>query len=230
MILKFNIYIPIILFSMLTVSCVKDMNSRDMYTALSLTNRAINYSLKGENRMADFTYDRAIKKFRDMGLFCDMARVSINMYTTAPENDNFLKDGRGFAALGSCQNELNIINFLSNNEYNIDELEFPFKSYAKFKKTKKISQLKSIASSAGTSDRIKSSTYRTIASALISSNPDESIKYIAKAEKIDSKHGWTKNILQNQEIMLEAYKKLGKPTEIITERIKVLKQALGDKF
>ena len=203
----------------------------EMSVGLTLMDRAINYELQGEAKMAAYTYNRALAKFRDMGRFCDMARVAMLMYTIEPgkENESKLTDAAAFAALDSCKEETNIINFLTGADYDYSSLKEPYKSAAKFWRDKDIAPLKSLASSASTSDRIRSAAYRVIAKYVMEKEPGEAIKYAEEAKKTDSINAWTKNILADEEIILAASERLGLDTKIIAERINILKQALAEK-
>ena len=99
-------------------SCSSKTKRDDLLLGMTLVERAVDYQLQGRERMASYTYNRAVAKFRDMGNFCNMARTAIVIVTADPEESlPLLEDARAFAALGRCQEELNIVNFLSHNEY-----------------------------------------------------------------------------------------------------------------
>lgn len=212
-------------------ACSSKPEPNAINVGLTLTNRAVNYELQGDVSMAAYTYNRALAKFRDMGRFCDMSRVSLLMYTVKPgeENESRLEDAAAFAALGSCAEEANIINFLKDKDYDYSSLQEPYKSMAKFRRNKDTGPLKSLASSGSTSDAIRSSVYRIIAGYLLEKEPEEAIKYAEEAKKTDGRNAWTKNILADEEIILEASGRIGLDTDTIAERINILKQALEEK-
>lgn len=213
------------------VSCSGKARPKDMELGIALADRAVNYTLQGQQKMAAFTYNRAVAKFRDMGRFCDMSRVAITHFTI----DNFtnksaLDDAKAFAILGECLEEINVVGFLTDKPYVMNKLPEPYKTFAEYKKTGNISYLKSLASSQDASEKIKSLTYRRIAEALLDKDPKEAIKYIQNAKLIDQKLAWTRNLINDEKIMLEALKKLGMPTGIVEERIKIFEQAIREKY
>ncbi len=226
--IKVSILIAIIF---LTISCASKPEPDFMSVGLNLADRAVDYTLEGDNIMSDYTYSRAITHFRNMGRFCDMSRVSLLMYIINPYDSNNAKldDASAFALLGACKTELNIVNLLTEKPYDYSLLKEPYKSFAKFKEKGEISYLKRIANSKEYSDRVRSSFYRLIANTILDENPADALKFINKTLVIDSKHSWTVNILENEKIILKAYKNLGYQTDIIEERVKILTNTLIEK-
>lgn len=228
--IKIYKYLGFIIAIIINTSCAGKHEPDEISIGINITNRAVDYSLKGDETMAEYTYIRAVNHFRNMGKFCDMARVSLAMYISEPIETNSKKidDAIAFAILGNCNLEVNIGNFLKNNNYDYSSLKEPYKSYAKFKNNHKSSTLSSIASSSSYSNKIRSAFYRIMADTEIDNNPEKALKFINKAMEIDSKHSWTKNILYNEKIILKIYKKLNKDTNITEEKIKILEKYLND--
>lgn len=225
------IFVLAMAFGLSAVGCGGKPRAKEMELGISLTERAVNYTLQGQTKMSDFTYNRAVAKFRDMGKFCDMSRVALIMYTIDNfTNNQALSDAKAFATLGECPEEMNIVNFVSGSSYNISTLPEPYKAFAEYVKTGMLTSLKSLASSSSTSDRIKSLIYRYMARELLDKDPVTSIKYANDAKKIDEKGAWTRNLLADENIILEATKKLGLATDIIEGRISVLQKAMSEKY
>lgn len=198
---------------------------------MTFVNRAIEYQLKGNEKMATYSYNRAISKFRDMGSFCNMARTSIIIVTIDPEESlPLLEDARAFATLGHCKEEINIINFLSKNEYNKKALSEPYSSLADFYETGNVSHLMKIINSASTSERVKSFAIRLAAERVLEEDPKKALKLIEEAVAIDSKKAWTLNLVKDEKIRLRAVRLLGLPDEVISQRLRILEQAIDEKF
>lgn len=220
-----------ILLNVLILSCSSKTNKDDMLLGMKLVNRAVDYQLQGRERMATYTYNRAVAKFRDMGNFCNMARTSIIIATVDPEESlSLLEDARAFATLGRCQDELNIANFLSHNNYDERKLPTPYKTISKFYKTGNISYLLKLAKNTTLSDKLRSYSYRQAANHIVDKDPEFAIKLIDKANIIDSKKAWTLNLVKNEKIRLNAIKALGWPDDLSTQRLKILEQALSEKY
>lgn len=225
------IFCIVSVFGLTATACSTKPKSREMELGISLTERAVNYTLQGQTKMSDFTYNRAIAKFRDMGKFCDMSRVALIMYTIDNfTNNQALNDAKAFATLGECAEEMNIVNFVSGSSYDIYKLPQPYKAFADYTKTKMLTYLKALASSTSTSDKIKSLTYRFIARELLEKDPVSAIKYVEDAKKIDEKSAWTRNLLVDENLILQATKNLGLATDIVEGRIKVLEKAMSEKY
>lgn len=225
------IFVVAMVFGFSAIACSGKPRAKEMELGISLTERAVNYTLQGQTKMADFTYNRAVAKFRDMGKFCDMSRVAIIMYTIDNfTNNQALSDAKAFATLGECPEEMNIVNFVSGSTYNISTLAEPYKAFAEYVKTGMIIYLKSLASSSSTSDRIKSLTYRYMANELLDKDPSLSIKYANEAKRIDEKGAWTRNLLADENIILQATENLGLATDIVKGRISVLQKAMSEKY
>lgn len=228
MIKRVFILVAVVLFA---AGCAGKARPKDMELGITLADRAMNYTLQGQQKMALFTYNRAVAKFRDMGRFCDMSRVAITHFTLDNfTNEDSLEDARAFAILGECGEEMNVVAFLADKPFVMRKLPEPYRAFAEYKKTGNILYLKSLASSANTSDKIKSLVYRRIAEALLEENPKEAIKYVKEAQVIDEKLAWTRNLIDDEKIMLEALKKLELPTGIVEERIKIFEQAIKEKY
>ncbi len=72
MINKFKIILAVCLCIIIT-ACASKTERDDMLLGMTLVERAVDYQLQGRERMASYTYNRAVAKFRDMGSFCNMA-------------------------------------------------------------------------------------------------------------------------------------------------------------
>ena len=109
---RFKIISVLLVYFMVT-SCAGKVEDKDINLGMTLVNRAVDYQLQGREKMASYTYNRAVSKFRDMGDFCNMSRTAIAVVTVDPETSlSLLEDARAFAALGRCSEETNIVNFL----------------------------------------------------------------------------------------------------------------------
>lgn len=226
----FKIALSYILMILIT-SCSSKVENKDSSLGMTLVTRAVNYQLQGRERMASYTYNRAVAKFRDMASFCNMSRTAIAIITVDPEESlQLLEDARAFAVLGKCQEEINIVNFLSHNEYNKSSLPQPYKSLAKFYETKNIKYLLSIAKSSSSSQQLQSYAYRQAANFIVDKDPEYAIKLIEKATEIDSKNTWTLNLVKNERIKLNALRAMGLPDDLSSQRLKILEQSLYDKY
>ena len=166
-----------------------------------------------------------------MGNFCNMARTAIVIVTADPEESlPLLEDARAFAALGKCQEELNIVNFLSHNDYDIKTLPSPYDTMAKFYKTGDIAYILKIANSSSSSERLQSYAFRQAANHIIDKDPEYAIELINKASVIDSKKTWTLNLVKNEKIRLNALRSMGLPDDLAVQRLKILEQALNEKY
>ncbi len=226
----FKFYIVVFL-CLICLSCSTKTEKDDRYLGMRLVDRAINYQLQGSKRMASYAYNRAISKFRDMSSFCNMARVAILMVTIDPEESlPLLEDARAFAAIGECLEETNIINFLSGNDYDDKKLPSPYNNLSKFYKTGNINYLLSIAKSSSTSEPLRSHVYRQIANHIVDSNPQYALELIDKVSVIDSKRTWTLNLVKDERIRLKAIRNLGLSEELTIQKLKILEQALNEKY
>ncbi len=230
MINKFKIMLAVCLCIIIT-ACSSKTQRDDMVLGMTLVERAVDYQLQGRERMASYTYNRAVAKFRDMGNFCNMARTAIVIVTADPEESlPLLEDARAFAALGKCQEELNIVNFLSHNDYDIKTLPSPYDTMAKFYKTGDIAYLLKIANSSSSSERLQSYAFRQAANHIVDKDPEYAIELIDKASVIDSKKTWTLNLVKNEKIRLNALRSMGLPDDLAVQRLKILEQALNEKY
>ncbi len=84
MINKFIVMLAVCLCIIIT-ACSSKTQRDDMLLGMTLVERAVDYQLQGRERMASYTYNRAVAKFRDMGNFCNMARTAIVIVTADPE-------------------------------------------------------------------------------------------------------------------------------------------------
>lgn len=223
--------ISILLTYYMITACVGKVDDKDINLGMTLVNRAVDYQLQGREKMASYTYNRAVSKFRDMGDFCNMSRTAIAIVTVDPETSlSLLEDARAFAALGRCSEETNIVNFLSHNDYNEKILPAPYKSISKFYKTGNIKYLLSIAKSGSSSEKLQSYAYRQAASHIVDNDPKYAMDLIEKADVIDSKHTWTLNLIKNEKIRLNALRAMGLPDDLSSQRLKILEQSLNDKY
>ncbi|MBQ3033337.1 MAG: hypothetical protein IJD28_03055 [Deferribacterales bacterium] len=229
--MKLKVILITVMVLAVTLSCASKPEPNDMSIGISLTNRAADYALQGDKDMAAYTYNRALAKFRDMGKFCDMARVAFLMYIIAPNEENINKkdDALSFATLGECKSEINIANFLTGNDYDYATMDEPYKSIAEFWRNKDISPLKKLVSSDNTSDRVKSSLYRVMARHVMNQWPKDALNYAKHAKEIDGKHAWTQNILYDEELILEASKLLKLDTQVVEKRIEILTHSVEEK-
>ncbi len=212
-------------------ACSSKTERDDMQLGMTLVERAVDYQLQGREKMASYTYNRAVAKFRDMGNFCNMSRTAIVIVTADPEESlPLLEDARAFAALGKCKEELNIVNFLSHNDYNKNELPSPYNIMADFYKTGDVAYLLKIANSSSSSERIKSYAFRHAANHVVDNDPEYAIELIDKASVIDSKRTWTLNLVKDEKIRLNALRNMGLPDDLSIQRLKILEQALNEKY
>lgn len=223
--------ISILLVYFIVTSCAGKVEDKDINLGMTLVNRAVDYQLQGREKMASYTYNRAVSKFRDMGDFCNMSRTAIAVVTVDPETSlSLLEDARAFAALGRCSEETNIVNFLSHNDYNEKILPEPYKSIAKFYNTGNVKYLLSIAKRGSSSEKLKSYAYRQAASHIVDNDPKYAMDLIEKADIIDSKNTWTLNLIKNEKIRLNALRAMGLPDDLSSQRLKILEQSLNDKY
>ncbi len=234
--MKKPLYITTILaLSTLLAACSSKeqvIETRQQSIGMTLTEMAYDYAMQGRRGMAEFTYDEAIEQFRNMGSFCDMARVSIVMHSVSHNIQfNTIGDAKAFATLGECSDEWNIINYLTDEKYNYSTLKEPYYTYATAKLDNNISDLQSLAKSSNSSERTKSIAYRMIASILIEKGEYlDAVSNIEYAKEIDSRYAWTSNLLDNERLLLEAYKLMDIDTKIVQERINILESAIINKF
>ena len=216
--------IYILLFTIFfSVSCSTKIQDRDLTIAMTLTNRATEYQLKGDHKMASYSYTRAIQKFRDLGSFCNMARVSIILSTNdILDSKKLVEDAIAFSTLGKCEEEINISLYLNQGSYNINTLPEPYKSFAKYDKTKNVNYLLNVAKKKSSSERVKSIAYRKAALAIMEIDPIKAYEYAEKAVEIDSKNAWTANLIEDEKIKIKSYRLQGKKEDILTERLRIL--------
>lgn len=224
--------ISALLVCLMAVACAgSKVEDRDINLGMTLVARAVDYQLQGRERMASYTYNRAVSKFRDMGDFCNMSRTAIAVVTVDPETSlSLLEDARAFATLGRCSEELNIVNFLSHNDYNYGLLPEPYKAISKFYTTGDIKYLLSIAKKSTNSEQLRSYAFRQAASHIVENDPKYAIELIEKSDVIDSKNTWTLNLVKNEKIRLNALHIMGLPDDLSTQRLKILEQSLNDKY
>ena len=215
MIDKFKIMLAVALCIIIT-ACSSKTERDDIRLGMTLVERAVDYQLQGRERMANF---------------CNMARTAIVIVTADPEESlPLLEDARAFAALGKCKEELNIVNFLSHNDYDIKTLPSPYNILAKFYKTGDIAYLLKIANSSSSSERLQSYAFRQAARHIVDNDPEYAIELIDKASVIDSKKTWTLNLVKNEKIRLNALRNMGLPDDLSVQRLKILEQALNEKY
>ena len=93
-----------------------------------------------------------------------------------------------------------------------------------------ISYLLKIANSSSSSERLKSYAFRQAANYIVDKDPEYAIKLIDKASVIDSKEAWTLNLVKNERIRLNALRSMGLPDDTAVQRLKILEQALNEKY
>lgn len=220
-----------ILVCMFAVSCAGKVEDKDINLGMTLVVRAVDYQLQGREKMASYTYNRAVAKFRDMGDFCNMSRTAIAIVTVDPETSlSLLEDARAFATLGRCSEELNIVNFLSHNDYEYKLLPEPYKSISKFYTTGDVKHLISLAKKGSNSEQLRSYAFRQAAAHIVDNDPKYAVELIEKADVIDSKNTWTLNLVKNEKIRLNALRAMGLPDDLSSQRLKILEQSLNDKY
>ena len=101
---------------------------------------------------------------------------------------------------------------------------------AKFYKTGDIGYLLKIANSSSSSERIKSYAFRQAANHIVDKDPEYAIELIDKAAVIDSKKTWTLNLVKDEKIRLNALRSMGLPDDLAVQRLKILEQALNEKY
>lgn len=214
------------------ISCsTKKIDDKDINLGMTLVVRAVDYQLQGREKMASYTYNRAVAKFRDMGNFCNMSRTAIAIVTVDPESSlSLLEDARAFATLGRCSEEINIVNFLSHNDYDYKKLPEPYKTLSKYYTNRDIKYLLSIANKGSNSQQLKSFAFRQAAAHILDNDPKYAIELIEKADVIDSKNTWTLNLVKNEKIRLNALRAMGLPNDLSAQRLKILEQSLNDKY
>lgn len=223
--------ISALLVCLFAVSCAGKVEDKDINLGMTLVVRAVDYQLQGREKMASYTYNRAVSKFRDMGDFCNMSRTAIAIVTVDPETSlSLLEDARAFATLGRCSEELNIVNFLSHNDYNYNILPYPYKPISKFYTTGDVKHLIDIAKKNSNSEQLRSYAFRQAASHIVDKDPNYALELIEKADTIDSKHTWTLNLVKNEKIRLNALRAMGLPDDLSSQRLKILEQSLNDKY
>lgn len=223
--------ISALLVCVVAVSCSSKVEDKDINLGMTLVSRAVDYQLQGREKMASYTYNRAISKFRDMGDFCNMSRTAIAVVTVDPETSlSLLEDARAFATLGRCSEEQNIVNFLSHNDYEYKLLPEPYKSISKFYGTGDIKYLLKIARNGSNSEQLRSYAFRQAAAHIVENDPKYAIELIEKSDVIDSKNTWTLNLVKNEKIRLNALHIMGLPDDLSTQRLKILEQSLNDKY
>lgn len=223
--------ISLVVLILAVTGCGTKNTDPDNTLAMTFVNRAINYQLKGNEKMATYSYNRAISKFRDMGSFCNMARTSLIIATIDPEESlPLLEDARAFATLGHCQEELNITNFLSKNEYNKKALPEPYYSLAMYYEKNNVNYLMKIINAKSTSDKVKSFAIRLAAENILEDNPKKALKLVEEAIEIDSKNAWTLNLVKDERLRLRAVRLLGLPDDVISQRLRILEQAIDEKY
>lgn len=223
--------ISTILVCLFAASCASKVEDKDINLGMTLVVRAVDYQLQGREKMASYTYNRAVSKFRDMGDFCNMSRTAIAIVTVDPEKSlSLLEDARAFATLGRCSEELNIVNFLSHNDFEYKLLPEPYKSISKFYSTGDVKYLISIAKKGSNSEQLRSYAFRQAASHIVDNDPKYAVELIEKADAIDSKNTWTLNLVKNEKIRLNALRAMGLPDDLSSQRLKILEQSLNDKY
>ena len=90
--------------------------------------------------------------------------------------------------------------------------------------------LLSIAKSSSTSERIQSYAYRQAARHIVDNDPEYALELIEKAVVIDSKKTWTLNLVKDEKIRLNAVRNMGLPDDLVVQRLKILEQALNEKY
>ncbi len=101
---------------------------------------------------------------------------------------------------------------------------------AKFYKTGNIAYILKIANSSSSSERLQSYAFRQAANHIIDKDPEYAIELINKASVIDSKKTWTLNLVKNEKIRLNALRSMGLPDDLAVQRLKILEQALNEKY
>ena len=202
------------------ISCsTKKIDDKDINLGMTLVVRAVDYQLQGREKMASYTYNRAVAKFRDMGNFCNMSRTAIAIVTVDPESSlSLLEDARAFATLGRC------------SDYDYKKLPEPYKTLSKYYTNRDIKYLLSIANKGSNSQQLKSFAFRQAASHILDNDPKYAIELIEKADVIDSKNTWTLNLVKNEKIRLNALRAMGLPNDLSAQRLKILEQSLNDKY
>ncbi|GAB1534568.1 hypothetical protein ADMFC3_01990 [Geovibrio sp. ADMFC3] len=221
----------LILFCLAAAACGdKPKSSAEYIYASSLHKNYSSYYYKGDSKMADITFYKALDAFQRMDSVCNISRLYITKYVLAEQeaSSDELAKASAYSELAECVDEKLIISFLAGDSIkNTDDLEKPFSLIAEFMKTGKYSDLLSYADGGNTNPDSKVRLYRLIAANLTDSEPEKSCELAEKARVIDSTYGWTLGISRDLAIMIEAYGKLGRDTSVLIERKRLIDAKLA---
>ncbi len=203
----------------------KQKSSSEYIYAASLHKNYSSYYYKGQQKVADITFYKALDAFQRMDSVCNISRMYITKYVLA-ENDAHSEDlakASAYAGLGGCDDEKSVTRFLSgDNITETDSLEEPFSLIAEFRESGKYSSLLSYAEDKDTRSDSAVRLYRLIASEITDSEPEKAYELAEKARVIDSTYGWTLGLSRDLDIMIKAYGKLGRDASALIERKRLI--------
>ncbi len=242
MIKKIPILLIITIFTTMISACGSKTNDApyDNYRGLKNLETSLNYLLKGNSEACMNSYDRAVDVFIRVNDFCNAAKAGIFLYTAEPikQNLHFITDAENYSKLGKCDNELLIVDLLTNindnktiNVKDYIKLDDPFISFAEAYHNKSIEPIKVLVDQKYTSNRLKSVLYRKLAQHYIDINSVKSLKLanvmIENALKIDQPNSWLKNMLYDEKLKLKLMeiKKIDTTTQI--KKIKILSEKIA---
>lgn len=197
----------------------------------NLYNNYINLYLKGNIELAELNFYKSINVFVKLDDMCNISRMYISRYLVEENYDDFdyLIKAKQYAMLKDCNQENNLINFLTHSDYDASMLEDIYTAHSNFLKTGEVSDLEQILENRSINDSAKSRFYRILANNYISSDTLKAEKYIDLAYAIDTHNGWTLNILRDLEVKLKICENMNNECGSLRKRILLIKNILDKK-
>lgn len=188
--------------------CVSKEYPEGFLYSKRMYNNYISHYLKGRKELADVSYYKAVGQLQKYDAVCQISRLYISRYLLAEDYGNYkyLNEAYEYAELKDCDYENNLINFLADKEYNIENLSKVYKGYAVYKETGDYKKFDSVLNDPEVRDSEKSRFYRILAEELLPESPSESDYFIKKAYEVDAFKAWTLNIYRDLKIMLKLCK------------------------
>ncbi|QAR33378.1 hypothetical protein EP073_08185 [Geovibrio thiophilus] len=203
----------------------KQKSSSEYIYAASLHKNYSSYYYKGQRKMAEITFYKAVDAFQRMDSVCNISRLYITRYVLAEQDaaGEDLAKAAAYAETGGCGGEKALTGFLTgDNVTDSDSLEEPFSLIAEFEQTGKYSDVLSYAENKSTLSDSAVRLYRLVAAKITETEPEKAYELAEKARIIDSTYGWTLGLSRDLDIMIKAYGKLGRDASALIERKRLI--------
>ncbi|MGD9808455.1 MAG: hypothetical protein AB7E76_12225 [Deferribacterales bacterium] len=218
----------VFIISLMIFSCSsKEAQSPDFLYGSKVYANFVDYYLKGKPILAQAAFNKAEYQFLSMDAMCNLSRIYIGRFVLEEggEDQTALEKANNYASLGSCQNEIEAVKYLSGVNYDKKLLPEPYSEIAGADGEKLIN----LSDNKELPDYTRTRLLRNAAIGYIMSDAPLAEELAERALVIDRFNGWSLNILRDLTIIKAAAEKQEKDTLDIEKRIGLVKAVLNKK-